>query len=1286
MESRDDEYNVMSNKNNNHKGQDIDIDVNVGSHSAEYSAEYIETTLTKDVVSLIGEESCSLRRRSPRPSDAPGQLLNLVSSPVTSEMSEKERGNEQSQQTIGASSSSSSVTLDRDRSYWYKLRGACQNPNEALYPFVPEEPEQEPEVDLTQYIHDYIYSDDVEPDEITEIGLSQFIRGYDCSGEEDREPEIVLTTSYSNDTSTLLQQASDVLDGIKDPASSPSSAASERSGYSNNASFDGDLANVNSNNTGSMPKSPGIRSSFQAPYRPPTKLHAICQEAQTVKDLSQARSTLLKLNLPRKEILGFAAVRDGQLRTPLHLLAENSDIPNDLVALDGSTHDKGASLLFPDLNATSVAAVILKPSSTFDDTADPTRVKAVQSFTVDFLVMANPSACMSRDKNGQIPFEATLADWVQHYHDEMLHSMGLRGKSNRRRDSFVHLSEAAPQAKAVVKALGQAAKRTSQLILSPPDRKNYTKQCDEPQQSEPPTSTAGRPPRTNPTAAQTARSKRKQDAIAKNVTRCFPLHVQLSNQVSFALKMLSKIVERLEALSLTTRGSPHQQQNSNSKNENSRNQASSFSSLPGRDSFDRVMEESFVSGTTSCAYDEIKNRIVDSVASVEGFVKMVLLIENEEEREFALSTTILQRVLLCKHSVGGWLTAMLQNSEKRVSSRGVCYLKRVSDLSAANESPNKNNASPNSSSSVLSQAGGCREDVHDEISYLQDFVPSLLALGEQGMEEAATSMVVRRVMDRLISRPFAVTVIFCDAFFLAILIGGFRSAVNTLLVRGDPNKVMQGIYIANTGIFYFIMREIAKAISLCMITQRARYYVRSFWNITDVCATILPLISVISIRATGSVEGGLDIIDNHGLRDLLALTTGFLWLRVLNMLKGINMQMATYILAILQITKDTLSFAIILFIMVITFGQMFYTVLIPDYCSDASQPVVEPELCVRNEYTFRVYTILLGDFQTFDRETFQTKFSLFLLVIYSFMVIIVLLNVLIALASDSYEKCLMKSQMLFGRARVMLVAELVCFQNLLRKTSDTDSFADGSTTTIGNSSQSNKVFDKWWAGRSCAKGWSRGSVLFFALSSLVILFWIIGEMLGYFSGERYGNVAVSMGSILINIVVFAAIMAFLSRGADSITLSASKRASNNGGLVQTNSSDSTESSTVRLPAFLRNLILRIMGSSQDNWSFNFIRSGRDPSRDQNEWRGRVHYLESRLEQMTKDSYTRSAKQLQSLEQLVAATEQRLKLEMAGVDQRVGGIKLDLLLEFKRSQEEVLQQILQSLPPKTPPTN
>ena len=89
-----------------------------------------------------------------------------------------------------------------------------------------------------------------------------------------------------------------------------------------------------------------------------------------------------------------------------------------------------------------------------------------------------------------------------------------------------------------------------------------------------------------------------------------------------------------------------------------------------------------------------------------------------------------------------------------------------------------------------------------------------------------------------------------------------------------------------------------------MITHRARDYLWSFWNLTDLAATVFVLASVIAIRSTSRSDEGLDIIDMHGLRDFLAVTTGFLWLRVLNMLKGINMQMATFILAILQVRTN----------------------------------------------------------------------------------------------------------------------------------------------------------------------------------------------------------------------------------------------------------------------------------------------------------------------------------------------------------------------------------------------
>jgi hypothetical protein len=202
-------------------------------------------------------------------------------------------------------------------------------------------------------------------------------------------------------------------------------------------------------------------------------------------------------------------------------------------------------------------------------------------------------------------------------------------------------------------------------------------------------------------------------------------------------------------------------------------------------------------------------------------------------------------------------------------------------------------------------------------------VPSLLSLGENGMEEASTTKVVSDVLDKMISRPFVATVVLCDAIFLALMIVGFRYAVNGIITGGSLEKVLSWIYVvrcnssllsafvtivpsshvllrqANTGIFYFLIQEIGKAVSLLLISSHSRKYFLSFWNVVDVLAIVLALLSSMAMRWQFAIHReSLD--DSNPLRGLLAISTGFLWLRVLSFLKSINIQLATFILAIIS--------------------------------------------------------------------------------------------------------------------------------------------------------------------------------------------------------------------------------------------------------------------------------------------------------------------------------------------------------------------------------------------------
>lgn len=79
-------------------------------------------------------------------------------------------------------------------------------------------------------------------------------------------------------------------------------------------------------------------------------------------------------------------------------------------------------------------------------------------------------------------------------------------------------------------------------------------------------------------------------------------------------------------------------------------------------------------------------------------------------------------------------------------------------------------------------------------------------------------------------------------------------------------------------------------------------------------------------------------------------------------------------------------------------------------------------------YSFlSVYQMIFGDFQIvwFQTETQSlTACSIVLFMLFMFFVVVVMLNVLIAIVSDSYDFALTRSEKLFLRARLQLLAEL----------------------------------------------------------------------------------------------------------------------------------------------------------------------------------------------------------------------------------------------------------------------
>ncbi|CAJ1910333.1 unnamed protein product [Cylindrotheca closterium] len=892
-----------------------------------------------------------------------------------------------------------------------------------------------------------------------------------------------------------------------------------------------------------------------------TKLHRLCQNMLTFGDILLAKSILSSEDAYNDK--NSASIKDDRGATPLHVFARNKALAAKVCPYHGES-SKGFSKLYPQ-------------SSSFDTLeAESNLKKEIVKFLVHDLLAASPKATVQVNNEGFIPFQAGIADWVHTCQNNVRNAASRKTGRHTTTMGQVWESTSTTLTNAMKLAQGKAT-GGSQAKLSLED-------LEQGQGLQ-----AGVPSVSNNTSENHHETREVGNLVA------------LSEHARFIFIMLSAIIDRLEM-------------HDSSRQASSPRFGNSFSNQGG---FERTGRMNIRGLKRIEGASEIAATIIEEVASIPGLMETLLLIEDDSERDFAISQTIILRVMASRRTIGVWLTGMLQSDDRKVAFRAVDYLKTASIECAKN-----------STSTLQGSTGPRVQDcaghmpLVDELSNLQDFIPALLALGDQGMEEASTTLIVKGALDRLISKPFSVTVILCDVIFLVIMILGFRSSVRNLISGRDLGNVLWWIYVANIGIFYFIMREIGKLFSLLSIAKRARRYFLSFWNLIDFLATFLALISTVAMRWHFALDNrGLD--DFGMLRKLLAVTTGFLWLRVLSLLKAINMQLATFVLAIIQITKDILWFCVILVTLVISFAQMFFTVLAPASCATDNTDNMQ---CKESDYLLRVYTILLGDFGNFDLDSFQSGFPVFLLVLFSFLVTVVLLNVLIAIASDSYEKCLIRSQHLFGRARIMLVAELVSFQNLLKRA---DQNNDQRLDLLP------LVYSVWWTRSSVFEHWSRSSVLFFCVSGSVTLVWTLAELWGYSSGDHHGSVMLCLSSVIVNGLLFMMIMTFLKKAAS-----------------KTNAikGDADREADGFTDGYIQQAMLHVLGTSQ-----KLNRDQKSKRGNFNDWSGRVNYLQKEMMRISKEQELRSQEHMRAIENCITLSETRLRMEINELHDRMGNL-------------------------------
>ncbi|EJK65935.1 hypothetical protein THAOC_13165, partial [Thalassiosira oceanica] len=309
------------------------------------------------------------------------------------------------------------------------------------------------------------------------------------------------------------------------------------------------------------------------------------------------------------------------------------------------------------------------------------------------------------------------------------------------------------------------------------------------------------------------------------------------------------------------------------------------------------------------------------------------------------------------------------------------------------------------------------------------------------VKRAAATLVIRKLLDRVMFSPYACISALFDGINHLLLLVAFRLGPAPAMFHLANNDKMfnhQHYLLANivlmTCVVFFgtkaIHAGLAKwAISTNLFWQDAF----SFWSMLETVPLVAVVISSLSVdmvlhHRAARTDNDADV--PFALRTLVAGTTPFLWLRILAYIKIRNKQLATFILCSVEIMKvGELTLSSYEFcglnkvqscrtssgFCLCSFAQMWLTLTM-----DTSQANTGGYYL--NGY-LKAYTMMLGDLEIDSLKTHPLIAILF--VVYTFGVTIVLLNILIAIVSDSYANSFVSSKMMLGKARVMFVSELL---------------------------------------------------------------------------------------------------------------------------------------------------------------------------------------------------------------------------------------------------------------------
>ncbi|KAG7356140.1 ankyrin repeat domain protein [Nitzschia inconspicua] len=324
-----------------------------------------------------------------------------------------------------------------------------------------------------------------------------------------------------------------------------------------------------------------------------------------------------------------------------------------------------------------------------------------------------------------------------------------------------------------------------------------------------------------------------------------------------------------------------------------------------------------------------------------------------------------------------------------------------------------------------------------------DFLAALQDLPGWLLDVAVVDPHVRNILNKKIIQRFPTSILMLDGIMYFALILCFEHATTNFIKQMEleyppvpdlpesehdiPNGYFPSLIILFIAATYFFLRELAQVIaSLALGAFTSWLYDTTNWLDALVIVLVTYYSAIMTIENPLLQDEGDMNTEFEAFRAGAAVTKGVLWVAVIYFLKNTRVDFAVFLNGVFYVCKRLVAFLLAVLVILILFGQMFWVIYLEtpvcpkcnpynesecalDAGEDCTNDVCEATVlygnfshCEVGESFLKVYTMMAGEIGS-ETRYFGDLSAQIIYVLYGFVVVILLSNVLIAIVTDSYE-------------------------------------------------------------------------------------------------------------------------------------------------------------------------------------------------------------------------------------------------------------------------------------------